>query len=56
VPASCVEIYTDPTGPATKQNPKADYRKLRTFGRDEFLPIILSGREVGRIAVRDLLP
>jgi Uma2 family endonuclease len=52
----CVEVYTEPTGPANEQNPKPDYRKVRTFRADESLPVVLPGREVGKIAVRDLLP
>jgi Uma2 family endonuclease len=52
----CVEVYTEPTGPVNKQNSKPDYRKIRTLRPDESLVVILGGREVGRIAVRDLLP
>jgi Uma2 family endonuclease len=52
----CVEVYTEPTGPANAQNPKPDYRKIRTFGPDESLVVVLGGRAVGNIAVRDLLP
>ena len=52
----CVEVYTDPTGLATEPNPKPDYRSSRTLGAGESLAVILSGREVGRVAVRDLLP
>ena len=52
----CVEVYTDPTGPASKQNPRSDYRKVQNFGPDESLVLSLDGREVGRIAVSELLP
>jgi Uma2 family endonuclease len=52
----CVEVYTEPTGPATEQNPQPDYHKIRTLGPDESLVVVLGGREVGKIAVRDLLP
>jgi Uma2 family endonuclease len=52
----CVEVYTEPTGAANAQNPRPDYRKVRTLGADESLIVILGGREVGKIAVRDLLP
>jgi len=52
----CVEVYTEPTGPATKQNPEPDYRKVRRFGPDDSVPVILGGREVGRIAVNEILP
>jgi Uma2 family endonuclease len=52
----CVEVYTEPTGPANEQNPQPDYQKIRTLGPDESLVVVLGGREVGNIAVRDLLP
>lgn len=47
-----VEIHGDPTGPAEAPH----YRDTRTFGEAEEIPIMLEGREVGRVAVRDLLP
>lgn len=52
----CVEVYTEPTGPAAKQNPEPDYRKVRRFGLGNSVPVILGGREVGRIAVDEILP
>jgi Uma2 family endonuclease len=47
-----VEVYTDPTGPA----PNPTYRQCRIFGSTEEVPVEIHGVEVGRIAVRDLLP
>jgi len=32
------------------------YARLATFSEDESAPVVLDGREIGRIAVRDLLP
>jgi Uma2 family endonuclease len=52
----CVEVYTEPTGPASSQNPDPDYRKFQRFGPGDSVPVILGGREVGRIAVDELLP
>jgi Uma2 family endonuclease len=52
----CVEVYTEPTGPASQHTPQPDYRKVRTLGPDDSVAVILEGREVGRIAMRDLLP
>lgn len=52
----CVEVYTEPTGPATKEHPLPDYRKVRRFGPGDSVPVILGGREVGRVAVDELLP
>ncbi len=45
-----VEMYTDPSGPA--ENP--DYRQRQDFGMEDAIPVVIEGREVGRIAVRDL--
>lgn len=47
-----VEVYTDPSGPAEVP----DYRTKHTLGPDDELTVVLDGREVGRIAVRDILP
>ncbi len=47
-----VEVYTDPTGAAAEPT----YRNQQDFGPDATLPIVLDGQEVGRLAVRDLLP
>jgi len=52
----CVEVYTEPTGPANVQNPHPDYHKIQILGPDESLVVVLGGREVGNIAIRDLLP
>ncbi len=52
----CVEVYTEPTGRATEQNPNPDYRSVQRFGPDDTLVVILGGREVGRITVKEILP
>ncbi len=49
---SRIEVYTDPTGTADRPT----YRLCWAFGSTSDLPVILDGREVGRIAVSDLLP
>jgi Uma2 family endonuclease len=51
----CVEAYTNPTGPATEQNPEPDYRQVKRFSPGDSVPVILGGREVGRIAVDEIL-
>jgi Uma2 family endonuclease len=43
-----VEVYTDPTG-------AADYRSHRDYGETESAPLIIDGREVARIPVREML-
>jgi Uma2 family endonuclease len=47
-----VEVYTDPTGAATKPT----YRQHQDFGEADQVPVLLEGREVARIAVREILP
>lgn len=47
-----LEVYTDPTGP----DEKPTYRQRRDYGPADEVPFIIEGREIGRIAVRDLLP
>jgi Uma2 family endonuclease len=50
--AALIEVHTDPTGPDA--NPT--YRLVQEFGVDDSVPLVIEGREVGRLAVRDLLP
>jgi Uma2 family endonuclease len=47
-----IEVYTDPTGPDATPT----YRTRRDYGVDDVVPLVIDGREVGRIAARDLLP
>ncbi len=46
------EAYTDPTG----RGMAAAYRQCQIHGIDAVIPLILDGREFGRIAVKDVLP
>ena len=39
-----------------RQAASASYARLATFGEGESAPVVLDGREIGRIAVSDLLP
>jgi Uma2 family endonuclease len=48
----CIEVYTDPTGPADEP----DYRHCQIFGENDFVPVILDGQEVGKIEVKSVLP
>ncbi len=48
----CVEVHTDPTGPA--KSPA--YRSKTIVGPDGELALVLDGREVARIAAKDILP
>jgi hypothetical protein len=47
-----LEVYSDPTGPADRPA----YRCRRDYLPHEDAPVVLDGREVGRIAVARLLP
>lgn len=43
-----IEVYSDPAG--------AEYRSRSEYVMDAEVPLVLDGREVARLAVRDLLP
>jgi Uma2 family endonuclease len=47
-----VEVYSDPTGPTSRP----DYRKREVFGPKNSVPLVLDGKTVGRIPVRELIP
>ena len=48
----CVEVYTDPTGPCDQP----DYRQPQIHGIDAAVAVILDGVEIGRIAVKNVIP
>ncbi len=52
IPDRRLEVYADPT----RQAEAHDYRRCGLLGPDEQVPLVLEGREIARIAVRDLLP
>jgi Uma2 family endonuclease len=47
-----VEVYTEPTGPGDR----SEYAASQIFRDHDPIPVVLDGREVGRIAARELLP
>ncbi len=47
-----VEVYSDPSGP--HESPR--YREEAIYRADQSLPLVLDGKEIGQIPVRDLLP
>ena len=47
-----LEVYTGPSGPTEEP----DYRQRRDYTLSDLVPVVIEGSEVGRIAVRDLLP
>ena len=52
LPERRIEVYTDPAG----RGKSASYRESATFGPDDEVPVVIDGQEVGRLAVRDILP
>jgi hypothetical protein len=49
---SRIEVYTDPIG----RGKKASYRQSAIFGADAEVSVVIDGRDVGRIVVKEILP
>jgi Uma2 family endonuclease len=47
-----IDVYTGPSGPTEAPG----YAEHHSYNPDEDVPVTLDGREVGRIAVKDVLP
>jgi Uma2 family endonuclease len=47
-----IEVYTDPSGPT--ENP--DYRKRQDYQIKDSVPLIIEGKEIAQVPVRELLP
>jgi hypothetical protein len=47
-----IEVYSEPSGPADMP----DYARQDRYRREEEIPVVLNGREVGRIRAGELLP
>ena len=47
-----IEVYTDPTG----RGKSASFRGSLSFGADAEIPVVIDGQEIGRLAVKDILP
>ena len=47
-----VQVYTMPTGPANQPA----YSQRLDYGLNDEIPVVLDGREVGRISVKEILP
>ena len=43
-----IEVYTEPSG--------ADYQQRQDYDAEAEVPVVIEGQEVGRIAVKELLP
>ncbi len=46
-----IEVYTEPSGTGRS----ASYLNVAIYGRDDQVPVILEGKELGRFVVRDVL-
>ncbi len=51
LPQSQIEVYSAPSG----KGRSAAYRDVKVYGRDDHVPVVLEGKELGRIPVRDVL-
>jgi Uma2 family endonuclease len=51
IPDSQVEVYTQP-----RAGKEPSYRQSRVYLVEEVFPVMLEGREIGRLTVRDVLP
>jgi Uma2 family endonuclease len=51
LPLRQIEVYTEPSG----RGKTAAYQVSKVYGEDDEVPIILAGRELGRLKVRDVL-
>jgi Uma2 family endonuclease len=47
-----IEVYLRPAG----RGKNASYHEVTMFGTDDEIPVVLDGQELGRFAVRDVLP
>lgn len=47
-----IEVYTDPTGSADAPY----YRQEHHYAADDTIPVIIEGREIAQLPVKDLLP
>ena len=47
-----VEVHTDPTGPVAKPR----FRQRVIYRNGDSVPVVISGKEVGSVAVADLIP
>ncbi len=51
IPKGWIEVHTEPTGPGDRPS----YRERRLYLKDEELPVVVDGHDLGRILVREIL-
>ncbi|HEX5083086.1 MAG TPA: Uma2 family endonuclease, partial [Blastocatellia bacterium] len=49
---NCIEVYTEPTGNVEEP----DYQRRQGYSPDDEMPVVIEGKEIGRLAARELLP
>ena len=52
IPERQIEVYTEPSGPCATP----DYAKVIIYKDGDSVPVVIDGKEVGRINVKDVLP
>ena len=52
IPDRIIEVYTEPSGPATAP----DYARREDYAPADAVPFVIEGQEVGRLDVAELLP
>ena len=52
LPGRLIEVHTEPTGPVDRPY----YLKVQRYGPDDEVPVVIDGHEIGKIAVKDVLP
>jgi Uma2 family endonuclease len=52
IPDNQIEVNTEPSGPTAEPG----YRQNKVYRPGDLVPLMIDGREVGQIAVSDLLP
>ena len=52
IPKNRIDVHTGPTGP----NETPTYTEHRSYGPGDEAPVVLDGREIGRVSVADVLP
>jgi Uma2 family endonuclease len=52
LPENRIEVYTEPI----REAEEPDYQRRQDYFPDDEIPVVIEGREVGRLAARELLP
>src|SRR5262249_15648256 len=47
-----IEVYTEPAGNVEEP----DYQRRQDYSSDDDIPVVIAGKEISRLAARELLP